>query len=304
MKRETKKQSRFTNKTTGILSFMDMKKPGNKVLYWTLFALLVIIALVCVLPPLYILISSFKTTKELLQIPIQILPKEWKIDKFVTIWNNLNFGRYYANTIAVIIGSIIFSILSNGLAGYVISCLKPKGSALYATIIMWTMLLPSTLSFIAAFQNMVDLPLLHINLSNTYWPMWFSAGANAFQVLLYKNFFDSIPRTLVEAATLDGASRVKIFSKIILPLSKPIIAVDAIFTVTNCWGSFLFPYLILNSDEKKTVMLAIYNMSIGQKYTVDEQLAGIVFTIIPPIIMFFFLQKYIMGGLTLGGVKE
>ena len=304
MKIETKGKSRFAGKTTGVLSFVDMKKPGNKVIYWAMFVLMVTVALVCVLPPLYILISSFKTTRELMQIPIQIFPEEWSIDKFVKIWNNLDFGTYYLNTFKIIIGSILFSILSNGLAGYVISCLKPRGSALYATLILWTMLLPSTLSFVASFQNMVDMPITHWNLTNTYWPMWFSSGANAFQILLYKNFFDSIPRALVEAATLDGAGKAKIFTKIILPLSVPIISVDAIFTMTGCWGDFMFPYLILTDNKKKTVMLAIYNMSIVQKYSIDEQLVGIVFSIVPPIILFFFLQKYIMGGLTLGGVKE
>lgn len=169
---------------------------------------------------------------------------------------------------------------------------------------MWTMLFPSSMTFIAVFQNMVDLPILHINLSNTYWPMWFGSGANAFQLLLYKNYFDSISKSLIEAATIDGAGKFKIFSKIILPLGRPIIAVDAIFTVTTCWGDFLLPYLILSDDKKKTIMLAIYNMSVGQKYSIDEQLVGIVFAIVPPIIIFFFLQKYIMGGLTLGGVKE
>ncbi len=304
MKFERKKQSRFDNKSTGVLSPLDMKRTENKVIYWLMFTLLVIITLVCVLPPSYILISSFKTTKELMQIPIQVLPSEWKLDKFITIWKNLEFGKYYTNTIYIILGSVVFSVICNGLSGYVISCIKPKGIALYATIIMWTMLLPSTLSFVAAFRNMVDLPFLHINLTNTYWPMWFSAGANAFQVLLYKNFFDSIPKALLEAATLDGAGKFKCFTKIVLPLSRPIIAVDAIFTVTNCWGSFLFPYLILGDNKKKTVMLAIYDMSIGKTYSIDEQLVGIVFSIVPPIIMFCILQKYIMGGLTLGGVKE
>ena len=223
---------------------------------------------------------------------------------FVRIWNNLEFARYYLNTIIVIVGSVLFSVLCNGLAGYVLSSLKPKGSVLYGTIIMWTMLFPSSMTFIAVFQNMVDLPILHINLSNTYWPMWFGSGANAFQLLLYKNYFDSISKSLIEAATIDGAGKFNIFSKIILPLGRPIIAVDAIFTVATCWGDFLLPYLILSDDKKKTIMLAIYNMSVGQKYSIDEQLVGIVFAIVPPIIIFFFLQKYIMGGLKLGGVKE
>lgn len=304
MERERSKKLKIWRKETAALSSMDMYKWHNRVIYWFMFLVLTLIALICILPVLWILISSFKSAKELLQIPPSLLPESFSIDKFVKIWNNLEFGRYYTNTILVAAGCIVFSVVCNGLAGYVISCLKPRGSALYATLIMWTMLLPNTLSLVALFMNMIEFPITGWNLSNTYFPMWMSSGANAFQILLYKNFFDSISASLVEAARLDGCNRVKIFQKIILPLSKPIVAVDAIFTLSGAWGQFLLPYLVLNDKKMKTVMLAIYDMSLSRQYTIDERLAGIVFSIIPPIIIFFFLQRFIMGGLTVGGVKE
>lgn len=294
----------FRTKEGGALTFMDMKNPKNKVLYWTLFALMVLIALICLLPPLWILISSFKSAKELLQVPPKLFPENWDLTKFKELWSHLKFGQYYRNTIIIAIGSVFFSVLCNGLAGYVLSCLKPAAASLYATLILWTMLLPSTLSTVAIFKNVIDFPIFGWNLSNTYWPLWFIHGANAFQILLYKNYFDDISKSLVEAARLDGCNRVKIFSKIILPLSKSIVAVDAIFTVNGVWGEFLMPYLTLNDPSKKTVMMAIYDMSGGTTYSLDQQMAGIVFAILPPVIIFFFLQKYIMGGINIGGVKE
>lgn len=294
----------FSNKNEGALNSMDMRKRRNKVIYWCMFLILCVIALICLLPPIWILLSSFKSARELLQIPPVLLPESFEIDKFVTIWNNLSFGRYYLNTILIALGSVVFSVVVNGLAGYVVSRLKPRASALYATLILWTMLLPNTLSIVALFMNMVDFPIFGWNLTNTFWPMWFISGANAFQILLYKNFFDDIPVSLIEAARLDGCSRIKVFSRIVLPLSTPIVAVDAIFTISGVWGDFLLPYLVLSDKKLKTVMLAIYDMSTGTTYSIDQQLAGIVFAILPPIIIFFFLQKYIMGGLTIGGVKE
>lgn len=305
MKQHTGKiRGGFQAKENGAMSFMDMKNPKNKIIYWGMFFIMVLIALICLLPPLWVLLSSFKSAKELLQIPPKLLPESWDLTKFVELWKRLDFGMYYKNTIIIAIGSVIFSIICNGLAGYVLSCLKPVAASLYATLILWTMLLPSNLSTVAIFKNVIDFPIFGWNLSNTYWPLWFSCGANAFQILLYKNFFDSISKSLVEAARLDGCNRVKIFSKIIFPLSKSIVAVDAIFTVNGVWGAFLMPYLVLTGKEKKTVMIAIYEMSSGTTYSLDQQLAGIVFAILPPIIIFFFLQKYIMGGVNLGGVKE
>lgn len=297
-------QKKFTDKNAGALISMNMRKRSNRVLYWCMFALLIILSLICVLPPVWILISSFKNPKELLQIPPSLLPSEWNFQKFKDIWNNLEFGRYYINTLFIAAGSVVFSIACNGMSGYVLSCLRPKFSNVFANLILWTMLLPKTLSIVALFMNIVDFPIFGWNLTNSFWPMWFVSGANAFQILLYKDYFDGISKELIEAAQLDGCGRVSVFTKIILPLSKPIIAVDAIFTVTGVWGDFLLPYLTLSDRSMKTVMLAIYEMSTSTIYSIDQQLVGIVFSVIPPAIIFFVLQKYIMGGLTAGAVKE
>ena len=294
----------FKNKDTGTLSSMDMNQTGNKMIYWAIFAVLLGVALICLLPPLWILLSSFKTHKELMEIPPRLLPTAYDFGKFAYVWNKLKFGQYYLNTIILAAGCVIFSVVFNGITGYVVSCLKPRGSAFIITLIIWTMLLPNTLSMVPLFKNMIKLPLLGLNLTDTYWPMWLCAGANAFNILLFKNSFDSLPVSLVEAARLDGCGRIKVFSRIILPLSKPIIAVVAIFTVNSAWGDFLLPYLVLPSRSRQTVMLQLYNAQSSYSFPLDQQLVSIVFAIFPPIIIFFIFQKYIMGGATLGGVKE
>lgn len=303
MKRR-KNKSAFTNKDVGALSAMEMKKGRNKLIYWGIFALLFLLALICILPPLWILISSFKTPQELMQIPPTLIPEIFDFSKFAEVWEVLDFGKYYLNTIILAGGCVVFSVVFNGITGYVVSCLKPRGSALIITLIIWTMLLPNTLSMVPLFKNMIDFPVLGINLTNTYWPMWLCAGANAFNILLFKNAFDSLPVSLVEAARLDGCGRIRVFTKIVLPLSKPIIAVVSIFTVNNAWGDFLLSYLILTDPDKRTVMLQLYDTQTNFSFPLDQQLVSIVFAIFPPILIFFFFQKYIMGGATLGGIKE
>lgn len=300
-----KKISRaFTNKNVGALGVADMKKGRNQLLYWCLFAILMIIALICILPPVWIFISSFKSTKELMQIPPTLLPETFDFAKFIEVWNVLNLGRYYLNTIILAAGCVVFSVVFNGIAGYVVSCLKPRGSALIITIVIWTMLLPNTLSMVPLFKNMISFPILGLNLTNTYWPMWLCSGASAFNILLFKNAFDSLPVSLVEAARLDGCGRVRVFSRIVLPLSKPIIAVVSIFTVNAAWGDFLLPYLVLTDREMQTVMLQLYSAQSNFSFPLDQQLVSIVFAIFPPILIFFLLQRYIIGGVTLGGIKE
>ncbi len=295
----------FDNKNLGALNTINMRRTSNKVVYWGMFAILLVVALICLLPPLWILISSFKTPRELMQIPPAIFPEKFSFEKFGDIWKLLHFEKFYINTIVIAVGSVISAVVLNGLAGYVISCLKPRGSVAVLTVIIWTMLLPNTLSMVPLFKNMIQLPVLGFNLSNTYWPMWMCAGANAFNILLFKDAFDSLPISLVEAARLDGCGRMGVFGRIILPLSKPIMAVVSIFTVTSAWGDFLLPYLILTDRNKQTVMLQIYNLQTSSYSSpADQTLVAIVFAIIPPIIIFFFFQKFIMGGATVGGVKE
>ena len=132
------------------------------------------------------------------------------------------------------------------------------------------------------------------------------SGANAFFTLIFKSFFDGIPRSLSEAAMLDGCSPFKIFTKIFLPLSKPVMFVVTIFTLTSSWSNFFWPYLVLTNKEIYTVMIRIFTMTNGNLsgFSVDYQMMAIVYTMIPPIVVFFLLQKYIMqGGLTLGSIK-
>ena len=158
------------------------------------------------------------------------------------------------------LGELVFCILSNGIAGYVISRLKPKGSALFFTIILWTMMLPSSISMVPLFMTFMDFPYLHVDLLNSYIPMWLMAGANAFYVLLFKNFFDTIPMSYVEAARIDGCSDVGIFARIILPLSKPILMVVTIFSINGSWESFFWPYLVIREKQLDTVAVQLFKM--------------------------------------------
>ncbi len=295
---------RFKNKNTGVLSSMEMHRTSNQIIYWGIFAILFAIALICLLPPLWIFLSSMKTAKELLQIPPVIFPTNVNFQKYANVWKMVDYSKYYLNTIVIAAGSVVFAVIFNGIAGYVLSALKPRGTVAILTAILWTMLLPNTLSMVPLFKNMINFPVFGFNLSNTFWPMLLCSGASAFNVLLFKDAFDNLPVSLVEAARLDGCSKLGVFRRIILPLSKPIISVVSIFTVNGAWGDFLLPYLILSDRKKQTVMIQIYNIQSSKNFPMDQQLISLVFAIIPPILIFFFFQRFIMGGATLGGVKE
>lgn len=295
---------RLMTKETTLFSSMDYKRPKYKIIYFIMLALLIIMSVICFFPVIWIALSCFKDVKEFYSTPPTLLPKHIDLSMLVKVWNKLGYLRYYLNTLCIAAGNLVVCIISTGFAGYVLSKLKPKGWKLVLSAILWTMLLPSSVSMVPLFMSFVDFPIIHANLTNTYLPLWMMAGANTFYMLVFKNFFDSISVTLVEAARVDGCSDAGIFFKIIAPLSKSVIMVIAIFTFNDSWGSFLWPYLVVKSESMFPVMVRVFTMS-NSNLAMNEYLSALFFAILPPVILFLCFSKQIMTGFSLsGGVKE
>jgi multiple sugar transport system permease protein len=161
------------------------------------------------------------------------------------------------------------------------------------------MMVPNTVGMVPLFKNLIDFPLLHLNLTNTYWPMWFMAAVNPVVILIFKNFFDTIPLALLEAAKIDGASTIGIFIRVILPLSGPVMATITILTMNSVWQDFFWPFMVLKDKSTWSVIVAIYNLKATLPQ--DIQFIALTFAILPPIILFVFFQKYIMNGQSFGG---
>ena len=292
---------RFENKNTGLLQQSDLRTVRGKISYWMIFAILMLCSLVFLLPVIWVLLSGFKDTREFLSVTGSIFPESYDFSKFATAFGRFSLGKYYINSFALVAGQLVFSITVTGLGGYALSRIKPIGSQIVATLILWTLLFPGSMSLIPLFQSFCDLPYLHINLTDSYWPVFLMAGANAFNVLLFKSFFDGIPMSYLEASKIDGASNMGIFFKIILPLSKPIVMVVAIFTFNGAWSAFLWPYLIIKSDNIQVLAVKLY--TIKGSVEIAEYMRILLFSIIPPAIMFSLFSKQIMGGLNMSGIK-
>lgn len=286
----------------GILTDADMKSTKYKVLYWVMFAIMIIYCLISFLPVVWIMLSGFKDVKEMYQVPATFLPKKIDLGKLALVWNELKFYRYYGNTFLMAIGAVISNIVVSGLAGYVLSRLKPKGTKLMMVLIFWIMLLPGTMSTVPLYMEFKKMPLIGINLLETYWPIWLMSAASAFNIILFKNFFDGISSSLIEAAWIDGATNMKIFFSIIIPLSTPVFIVVGMFTFNGQIGNFFWPYLLISSKEKTVLGVQLYKMK-SSNYTMDYQMLALLFSVIPQVIIFAIFQKQIMGGINIGGVK-
>ncbi len=296
------RKKRKVAESHGVITDIEYKTSVSaRAVHAAFLIIMLLISVICILPIVWLLLSAFKDTKEFLQVPPSFFPDQIDISKLLNVWEEYRFSMIFINTVIMAAGDIAFSIAFNGMGGYVLSRLKPRGGRLIFMLIVWTMLLPNNVSQVPLFMTFTDFPLLHINLSDTYWPMWLMNGANCYYILLFKNYFDSLSMSYFEAARIDGCSNLKMFFKIVLPLSIPIIAVVIIFQFNIAWGSFFWPYLLIEDSNKVVLGQKLFTMKSGTP--VDEYVVAMIFVVIPPAVLYLFFQKQIMGGLNIGGVK-
>ena len=291
--------SKLRQKTDGLLNFSDYRKRSHRITYYIFIFLLIIFAMTALLPVLWLFITSFKTIQEINSIDYTLFPKTFRLGKMLEVWNKLNFGKYYINTLVVVLGSVICAVVFNALLAYAISVLKPVGYRIINALVLLGYMIPGAL---AIFPLVMQIRSLH--LINSYIPLWFAFGANAYYYLLFKDYFTKMPSSLIEAARMDGLSDLKIFIRVVLPLSKPIMGVVAIFAMTAAYSDFLLPYQVLQKTNMQTVMVAIYNLGTTNTVDASEFLMLLVISIIPQLILFAVFQKQIMNQSVNSGMKD
>lgn len=290
----------LASKTTGLLNFSDYKKKRHVFGYGCMMALLVIFVILALLPVIWLFISSFKTPNEIDSAVYHLFPQKWDFNVFVELWKQCGLTDIYINTIVVVIGGVICAVIFNSLLAYVIAVIKPVGHKVIHIMVLLAYMIPSAL---AIYPLLLSIDKLH--LIGSYIPLWFVFGANAYYYMLFKNYFEKLPSSLIEAAKIDGLSDFKIFFKVVLPLARPIIGVVAIFAMTAAYSDYLLPYLVIGTQSSSswTLMVALFNFSSVQAIK-PHILQLLVLSIIPQLIIFIILQKQIMNQNVNGGMKE
>lgn len=289
-------------KENGVICASELNTWNSKRVAFILINIIVIIiALVMLIPIIWMCLSAFKDTQEFLQKPATIFPKHIEFGKIARVWKNTQMSSAILNTVIMTGGCIISNLVVSCLAGFSLSKLKPAGWKIISKIIFIMLLIPMSMSTVPLFMFFIDLPIIHISLKNTFVPMWIMSGINVFNILMVKSFFDGIPESYVEAAQIDGASNMKIFTRIMLPLSLPLLATLAIFAFTVNWGQFFWPMLVIDKQELMPVGLKIYLLK--KDLPIDEYMMALLLAVLPIMIVFILLQKNIMKGVAIGGVK-
>lgn len=297
---------RLKDKRSGFLNFADYRNPAHKVGYAFIVFFLLLFSFIALFPIIYLLASALKSDGEINSNIYTFWPKVWDFGRFVRIWQTIDFTKYYLNTFVYVIGAVICAVLFNSLLAYAIAIIKPFGYKVIDKFIFLGYMIPATLNILPLAKEIADFGFLSNPDSYlTFLPLWLSFGANAYYYMLFKDYFSRLPKSLMEAGSMDGADQLQIFRRVVLPLSKPMIGIVAIFSMTASYSDFLLPYLVLQSNKLKTLMVGIYNIgSAGDILKPEDFLMLLVFSIIPQLIIFLIFQRQIMGAGANKGSKE
>lgn len=282
---------------------MVRKKNGKYYVKRALFYLVVCtLALVCVIPLYWMVRSSFmKNTEIYIMDPFVFWPDEMLWGNYIDAVKAANFAKYAVNTIIIVGGCLVGTLLTSAMAAYAFSRVKWKGQKFCFAMILTTMMLPGTVTLIPQF-----LIWRNFHMVDTFWPLILPSffGGGAFNIFLLRQFFLGLPTELDEAAKIDGANAIQIFFKILLPLSKSAMIVVGLFTFLNNWNDFFGPIIYLNSKEHFTLALGLLQLQgdYGTKWNLV--MAGSTIVVVPCILVYLVGQKHLIEGIAMTGMKN
>ena len=278
----------------------EKKKKTGLALFLSIVKYTVVIAssLTMILPFLWMLSSSFNDSLEVLNFPIQWIPQNLKLENYSYIWNKANYPQLFFNTLKLTVVITILQIVTCSLAAYAFSKLVfPERDKIFI-LYLATLMLPYQVVMIPQFSV-----IKIFGLTNTHMALILIQAFNPMGVFLMKQFFDGIPNELSEAARIDGLNEFGIYSKIIMPLSKPVIGTLVILTSVSVWNDFLAPLIYINSRELYTIQLGLRNMISEFTAEYGPIMAASVISIIPILIVFLCFQSFFEQSLASSGVK-
>lgn len=274
---------------------MQSKVNIKKIAVYTLLGFLTVLV---IMPFIWMLLASVKTSNEVFSIPMKLLPKKFQWVNYQTIWKKIPLLTFFKNTFKIAVLTTVLQVLTSCFAAYGFTKIPFKGRDTLFLISVTTFAVPWQAYMVSQFAL-----VSRLHLTDSHLGLILMQAFSGFGVFLIRQFMISIPNELLEAARIDGLSEYGIFARIALPLVKPGIATLVIFTFVNIWNDFMGPLIYLNSTQLKTIQLGI-RMFISQ-YGADYALimAASVCSLIPVLIVFVICQRWFVEGIMAGGVK-
>lgn len=264
------------------------------------YVYLTILAVIATFPLLWILLSSVKGKGEMMSDPTAILPKTVTLDNFRTVIGQLHFGTNIANSVLVAGSTTLIAVFISALGAYGVVRFFPKFGKVMTRVLITTYMFPPILLAVpysiimgklGMMNNRIGLVIVYLSISVPY-AVWLLVG-----------FFKTVPLEIEEAGRVDGANKLQVFTRIVLPIVRPGIVAVAIYTFINVWNEFLYSLILINSSSKMTVAVAL--KSLGGQEVLDwgVMMAAATLVVVPSVVFFMLIQKKIAGGLAQGAIK-
>jgi len=287
----------------GLISAADRRRP---LVRWSLGSgqvlILVLLALAGLGPILWLAKAAISQPQDIAANPLGLWSGQPQWHNIETAWSSLRVGPALINTVWVALGNWAVSVLVATTGGYALAILRPKYAKIINGALLATLFIPGVISLVPLYLTVLDVPILGGSLINTYWAIWLPAGASAFNVIITGRFFAQLPPELFEAAKIDGVGNFRMFTSLVLPLSGPIIGVVSLLSIIAAWREYLWPKLVLPDRTKQP--LSVMLPSIRDNVQLNLFMAGLLISVVLPIVIFLLFQRYFIRGAGLaGGIK-
>ena len=301
--RRGRRRERLHGSDRGVVSTFERR--GRRVRFGLLTTQTVVLLGLLVIglgPILWLAKAAVTPTQDTLRHPLELWPHGMDWSNLSNAWSQQHISRYFLNTIVVAAGSWACQIVVATTGGYALSVLRPRYGKVVSGLVLGTLLIPAIVLLVPLYLTILDVPVVHVSLINSFWAVWLPAGANPFNVLLVKRFFDSLPREVFEAAMVDGAGPYRVFWSVVLPMSRPILGVVSVFAVITAWKDFLWPLLVLSDPDKQP--LSVRLPTIANEIDLGTLLAALFISTAIPIALFLVFQRLFLRSAGLGGAVK
>lgn len=270
----------------------------NRSANWLLWTVLAIGALIMLFPILVMASMSFKHQEEIYAKGFRLIPRVFTLQNYVTGWQEGGFGRYFLNSTYIAVIRVFVTVIINAMAGFAFAKYQFKGKNVFFLLILSAMMIPDQIRMIPLYTMMNGLGLLDTHLS-----VILPALGPTFGTFLMRQYAQTLPDEILEAARIDGCPEVKTFFVIVLPLCLPAVVTNIIFQFMWSWNDFLYPLLFLREERNYTVQLALSIYRKSDTVTTGPIMAMSLLSVVPILVIFFSLQKYFVEGIATQGVK-
>jgi multiple sugar transport system permease protein len=288
---------------TSLISAVDWRRPGVR---WGLGGAQVLLFLTLVVvglgPLLWLAKSAVTPTADTISNPMSLFPHGAAWSNLSNAWSDVDVGRYFWNTVVLATGSWLAQIIVAATGGYALSVLRPRYARIVTGLLLTTLFVPAVVLLVPLYISIVDPPFIDHSFIDSYWAIWLPAAASAFNVILMMRFFDNLPREIFEAARIDGAGPFRLFVYIVLPMSRPILAVVSVFAILASWKDFLWPLLVLTNPDIQP--LSVRLPTIQSQTELGIFLAAMFIACLVPIVGFLIFQRSFLRGSGLGGALK